>query len=77
MHLNVLVQPQMRAAKAEEYWNVDARLLKSAVDEDFGLGATTQRAFHSGANDRIIFGRNEAGLTYWHQAIDRAMAQAA
>lgn len=77
MHLNVLVQPQMRASKAEEYWNVNARLLKSAVDEDFGLGATTQRAFHSGANKEIIFGKNEAGLTYWHQAIDRAMAQAA
>jgi phenylpropionate dioxygenase-like ring-hydroxylating dioxygenase large terminal subunit len=77
MHLNVLVAPQMRASKAEEYWNVNARLLRSAVDEDFGLGATTQRGFHSGANDRIIFGRNESGLTYWHQAIERAMAKAA
>jgi phenylpropionate dioxygenase-like ring-hydroxylating dioxygenase large terminal subunit len=77
MHLNVLVAPQMRASKAEEYWNVNARLLRSAVDEDFSLGATTQRAFHSGANKEIIFGRNESGLTYWHQAIDRAMARAA
>jgi hypothetical protein len=64
----------MRASRPEQYWDTNARLLKSAVDEDFSLGATTQRAFHSGANDRIIFGKNEAGLTYWHQAIDRAMA---
>lgn len=74
MHLNVMVQPQMRASKPEAYWDTNARLLKSAVDEDFGLGATTQRGFHSGANERIIFGKNESGLTYWHQAIDRAMA---
>lgn len=76
MYINVLVEKEMRASKPEQYWKVNADLLLSAVSEDFALGETAQRGFHSGANERILFGRNEAGLTFYHEAIERAMAAA-
>lgn len=74
MFTSLLVDPGRRDGKPDAYWQANADLLRTATGEDFALGETAQRGFTSGANKQIMFGRNEAGLTYYHQAVEAAMA---
>ena len=76
MFTSLLVDPTRRDGKPDAYWQANADLLRTATGEDFFLGETAQRGFTSGANRNIIFGRNEAGLTYYHEAIEAAMQAA-
>jgi len=49
-------------------------LWKVVNDEDNRVCATAQRAFSSGALERVVFGAGEAGLTGMHESWDAAIA---
>ena len=46
-------------------------LMHVTNDEDFDLGEQIQRGFHTAAQSTIVYGRNELGLTHYHQTIRR------
>ncbi len=59
---------------ARRHWdrNMDL-LMRTVLEEDFPLGEGIQRGFHSGAQEHILFGRNEPALHYFHDGIRRAL----
>ena len=73
LHLSLLVDPQERAQKPDEYWNGTFGMLQKALGEDFAISEGVQRNFHSGANERQTFGKFEKALGWYHHEIDRAL----
>lgn len=70
MHVSLYTPEPPLTEKARRYWNKNMDLLMRTVqDEDFPLAAGMQRAFRSGAQEHIVFGRNEPALTHYHTAI--------
>ena len=60
--------------KAIKYWNRNFDLaVKTVQAEDFTIGAQMQKAFHSGAQKEVIYGRNEAALIHFHASIRKAL----
>jgi ring hydroxylating enzyme alpha subunit len=43
--------------------------------EDFPVSEGIQRGFYSGAQDEILFGRNEPALQHFHKSIKTALAE--
>ena len=74
LHLSVLVDPQERAKKPDDYWNGTFGMLQKALGEDFAIAEVVQRNFHSGANQRQTFGKFEKALGWYHQEIERAIS---
>lgn len=67
--------PEPADERAARYWDRNNEILYGAIAEDFALGASIQRGLASGANRALRFGRFEHALTYFHQAVDRAIAE--
>ena len=44
--------------------------------QDFPVSEGIQRGFDSGAQDDIVFGRNEPALQHYHKALKSALAPA-
>jgi Ring hydroxylating alpha subunit (catalytic domain) len=62
---------------ARRHWDRNMELLMATVDkEDFPVSEGIQRGFYSGAQDAILFGRNEPSLQHFHKAIKAALAEA-
>lgn len=60
--------------KAERHWQANLDLVLGVTEtEDFVVGAEAQRGFASGAQDRILFGRNEPGLQHFHKTVRAAL----
>lgn len=60
--------------KAEKYWNTNFDLaVRTVKTEDFTIGAQMQKAFHSGAQEHVIYGRNEAALIHFHASVRQAL----
>lgn len=76
MHLTVLVDPQERAKKPDEYWNGTFNMLQKALGEDFAIAEGIQRNFHTGANSQQTFGKFEKALGWYHDEIHAALAAA-
>jgi phenylpropionate dioxygenase-like ring-hydroxylating dioxygenase large terminal subunit len=76
MHLSLLVDPQDRAKKPDEYWNGTFQMLQKALGEDFAIGEGIQRNFHTGANSQQTFGKFEKALGWYHEEIRTALAAA-
>lgn len=62
--------------KAREYWkrNLDL-LIKVTETEDFVMCEQIQRSFASGAQQSILFGRNEPALIHFHTTLDALLAE--
>jgi phenylpropionate dioxygenase-like ring-hydroxylating dioxygenase large terminal subunit len=73
MHLSVMVDPQERAKKPEDYWNGTFHMLQKALGEDFAIGEGIQRNFHTDANSRQTFGKFEKALGWYHDGIHTAL----
>ena len=74
MHVSLYTPEPPLTDKARRYWDKNMDLLMRTVqDEDFPLAAGMQRAFRSGAQQHIVFGRNEPALTHYHTAIRSAL----
>jgi phenylpropionate dioxygenase-like ring-hydroxylating dioxygenase large terminal subunit len=59
---------------ARRHWDKNMDLVVHVVEqEDFPVGEGTQHGFHSGAQDHILFGRNEPGLIHFHRSVSDAL----
>ena len=59
---------------ARRHWDNNMNLLMSVVlGEDFPVGAGIQTNFHSGAQDSVIYGRNEPAMAHFHRALRAVM----
>ena len=60
---------------ARRHWNNNFDLLMATVEnQDFPVSEGMQRGFYSGAQDAIVFGRNEPALQHYHRAVKSALA---
>jgi phenylpropionate dioxygenase-like ring-hydroxylating dioxygenase large terminal subunit len=73
LHLSLLLEPQARLGRPDEFWNGTFGMLQKALGEDFAIAEGVQRNFHSGANERQTFGKFEKALGWYHDEIDRAL----
>ncbi len=73
-----LISPERNVADADrERWDKNWDITYGTVRaEDFPMARTIQKGFHGGAQDHVVFGRNEIGLHDFHAALKRAMATA-
>jgi phenylpropionate dioxygenase-like ring-hydroxylating dioxygenase large terminal subunit len=60
--------------KARTHWDRNNAILYGATDEDFALGESIQRGLASGANEHVLFGSYEHGLTHFHAEIAKRLA---
>ena len=61
---------------ARRHWDANDELFYRAVAEDFALGDSIQAGLASGANQSLLFGRFEHGLTAFHRIIAEHLARA-
>ncbi len=55
---------------AKGHWDRNMDLLvRTVVEEDFPVGEEIQQGFYSGAQEAIVFGRNEPGLSHFHRQV--------
>lgn len=63
--------------KDNAHWSRNMDLvMKVVTGEDFPVGRTMQIGFNSGAQSRIVYGRNEPALIHFHKSLRRAFKQA-
>jgi hypothetical protein len=48
-------------------------LMATVENQDFPVSEGIQRGFYSGAQDEIVFGRNEPALQHYHRAARAAL----
>jgi len=61
--------------KARTYWQKNYDLaIRTVLDEDFALGEKMQRAFMSGLQAEVVYGRNEPALIHFHQRLRELLA---
>ena len=61
--------------KARAYWQKNYDLaVRTVQDEDFALGEKMQRAFMSGLQAEVVYGRNEPALIHFHERLRAALA---
>src|SRR5262249_29700611 len=48
-------------------------LLTTIEEEDFRIGEQMQRGFHAGAQETVVYGRNEPGVAHYHRMINAAL----
>ena len=59
---------------ARRHWDNNMNLLMNVVlGEDFPVGAGIQANFHSGAQDTVIYGRNEPAIAHFHRSLRAVM----
>jgi phenylpropionate dioxygenase-like ring-hydroxylating dioxygenase large terminal subunit len=74
MHASLYIPEPALTDKAKRHWDRNMKLLLDTVEkEDFPLGEDMQRGFHSGAQDRLLFGRNEPALAHFHRSVHEAL----
>jgi phenylpropionate dioxygenase-like ring-hydroxylating dioxygenase large terminal subunit len=60
---------------ARRHWDRNMDLLMATVEkEDFPLSEGMQRGFSSGAQNEVLFGRNEPSLQHFHKSVAEALA---
>ena len=74
-----LYTPELaKTESARRHWDRNMDLLMATVEkEDFPLAEGVQRGFYSGAQDEILFGRNEPCLHHFHKSVKEALAEGA
>lgn len=78
MRISFYTPEEAVTEKAKGHWDRNfALLLKTVEDEDFELSEQIQQGFHSGAQDHVVFGRNEPCLHLFHRTLTEAVKAAA
>jgi len=76
MYVSLYIPVPVDNPKSKEHWDRNFNLLMATVEmEDFPTCEGMQRGFKSGAQDAIVFGRNEPALQHYHKSIHAALAQ--
>lgn len=75
--VTTLYSPELaQTERARRRWQKAFDLVLSVIDtEDYVMCEQIQRSFSSGAQDEIVFGRNEPALIHYHQGIESRLAQ--
>jgi phenylpropionate dioxygenase-like ring-hydroxylating dioxygenase large terminal subunit len=74
MHASLYVPEPALTDKAKRHWDRNMQILLDTVEkEDFPLAEDMQRGFHSGAQDHLLFGRNEPALAHFHRSVREAI----
>lgn len=73
-----LLSPEKVVSDADRVrWEKNWDIVRGTVHaEDFPMARTIQEGFSSGAQDHVIFGRNEVGLHDFHRSLKDALAAA-
>ncbi len=75
MYVSLYTPEPALTASAKGHWDRNFDLLMATVEgEDFPLSEGMQRGFCSGAQDAVLFGRNEPALQHFHKSIKAALA---
>ena len=81
MDLGLYVPKAPRTEEQRTHWDKNMQLVLDVVTgEDFPTGRTIQVGLTSGAQDHLVYGRNEPGMIHYHQSMRKALgvtAQAA
>jgi phenylpropionate dioxygenase-like ring-hydroxylating dioxygenase large terminal subunit len=76
MYISLYTPEKAESDSARRHWDRNMGLLLATVeDEDFPLSEGIQRGFYSGAQDAILFGRNEPSLQHFHKSVKAALAE--
>jgi phenylpropionate dioxygenase-like ring-hydroxylating dioxygenase large terminal subunit len=74
MYVSLYTPEPALTDSARRHWNNNFDLLMATVEsQDFPVSEGIQRGFYSGAQDEIVFGRNEPALQHYHRAITAAL----
>jgi phenylpropionate dioxygenase-like ring-hydroxylating dioxygenase large terminal subunit len=78
MYITLITPEPAVTESAKRHWDRNMQLLMDTVDkEDFHVGRAMQASFHSGAQEQLVYGRNEPVLAYYHRNIREALGQPA
>jgi phenylpropionate dioxygenase-like ring-hydroxylating dioxygenase large terminal subunit len=78
MYTSLYTPEPANTESARRHWDRNMDLLMATVEkEDFPLSEGVQRGFHSGAQDEVLFGRNEPSLQHFHKSVKAALAEGA
>jgi hypothetical protein len=78
MYASLYIPQPANTDSARRHWDRNMDLLMATVEkEDFPLSEGAQRGFHSGAQDEVLFGRNEPSLQHFHTSVKAALADSA
>jgi hypothetical protein len=76
MYTSLYTPEPANTESARRHWDRNMDLLMATVEkEDFPLSEGVQRGFHSGAQDEVLFGRNEPSLQHFHKSVKAALAE--
>ena len=77
MRISLYTPEEAVTESAKRHWDKNFALLLQTVEtEDFEISEQIQQGFHSGAQDHIVFGRNEPCLHYYHRTLTETMKAA-
>jgi phenylpropionate dioxygenase-like ring-hydroxylating dioxygenase large terminal subunit len=77
MYISLYIPVPVDNPKSKQHWDNNFNLLMATVQhEDFPTCEGMQRGFRSGAQESIVFGRNEPALQHYHRSIRTALAEA-
>jgi hypothetical protein len=76
MYVSLYIPEPVASDSARRHWDNNFNLLMATVEnEDFPTCEGMQRGFSAGAQDSIVFGRNEPALQHFHRSITSALAE--
>jgi phenylpropionate dioxygenase-like ring-hydroxylating dioxygenase large terminal subunit len=77
MYVSLYTPEPASTDSARRHWTNNFDLTMATVEnQDFPVSEGIQRGFYSGAQDDIVFGRNEPALQHFHGALKSALATA-
>lgn len=76
MSVSLFTPSKAETERARRHWDRNMALLLATVEkEDFPLSEGIQRGFYAGAQDAVLFGRNEPALQHFHRSVKAALAE--
>jgi phenylpropionate dioxygenase-like ring-hydroxylating dioxygenase large terminal subunit len=76
MYVSLYIPEPAASDSAKRHWDNNFNLLMATVEfQDFPTCEGMQRGFLSGAQDWVVFGRNEPALQHYHRSITAALAE--
>jgi phenylpropionate dioxygenase-like ring-hydroxylating dioxygenase large terminal subunit len=76
MYVSLYIPEPVASDSARRHWDNNFNLLMATVEaEDFPTCEGMQRGFLSGAQESIVFGRNEPALQHFHRSVKAALAR--
>ena len=76
MYVSLYTPQPANTESAQRHWDRNMDLLMATVEkEDFPVSEGIQQGLRSGAQDEVLFGRNEPSLQHFHKSVKAALAE--